>query len=144
MLKSLFDKVAGLKACNLIKNKLQHSYFPVKYTKFSRAPFTSLPWLFLNEKWGKKTSQIRKPKNRSLLFHNICENFEERLSCRAKLVAVWFIRCLLPQKTFYSELCATWIYYERHFFHYWCIRLVVTLFLRWCCKFLDHWQSNWK
>ena len=29
MLESLFNKVAGLKACNFIKNGLQHRYFPV-------------------------------------------------------------------------------------------------------------------
>ena len=29
MLESLFNKVAGLKACNFIKIGLQHRYFPV-------------------------------------------------------------------------------------------------------------------
>ena len=39
MLKSVFDKVAGLNAWNKIKKKLQHRCFPVKFVKISRAPF---------------------------------------------------------------------------------------------------------
>ena len=36
---SLFNKYAGLKACNFIKKRLQHRYFPVKFAKFLRTPF---------------------------------------------------------------------------------------------------------
>ena len=36
---SLFNKYAGLKACNFIKNRPQHRYFPAKFTKFLRTPF---------------------------------------------------------------------------------------------------------
>ena len=39
MLESLFNKVADLKACNLIKIRLQHSCFPMNFAKFSRAPY---------------------------------------------------------------------------------------------------------
>ena len=39
MLESLFNKVAGLKACNFIEKRLQHSFFPVKFTKFLRTYF---------------------------------------------------------------------------------------------------------
>ena len=38
MLESLFNKIAGLKACNFIKKKLQHRYFTVNIGKFLRAP----------------------------------------------------------------------------------------------------------
>ena len=38
VLESLFDKSACLKACNFIKKRLQHRYFPVNITKFLRAP----------------------------------------------------------------------------------------------------------
>ena len=31
MLESLFNKVAGLKACNFIKKRLQHGCFPVSF-----------------------------------------------------------------------------------------------------------------
>ena len=31
-----FNKGAGLQACNIIKKRLQHSCFPVKFPKFSR------------------------------------------------------------------------------------------------------------
>ena len=39
VLKSLFDKVVGLKACNFIKRRLQHKFFPMKFAKFLRKPF---------------------------------------------------------------------------------------------------------
>ena len=38
VLESLFNKVAGLKAYNLIKKRLQHSCFPVNIAKFVRTP----------------------------------------------------------------------------------------------------------
>ena len=44
-----FDKVAGLKVWNFIKNRLQHRRFPVKFVKFLRTPFFTehLWWLLL-------------------------------------------------------------------------------------------------
>ena len=39
VLECLFNKVTGLKTCNYIKNRLQHSYFPVKFAKFLRVVF---------------------------------------------------------------------------------------------------------
>ena len=39
MLESLFNKVAGQKACNFIKKKPQHRCFPVKYAKSLRTLF---------------------------------------------------------------------------------------------------------
>ena len=43
------NKVAGLKICNFIKKRLQHSCFPVNIVKFSETPlFTEhLRWLLL-------------------------------------------------------------------------------------------------
>ena len=38
MLDSLFNKVAGLQACNFIKRTLQHRYFLVNIAKFLRTP----------------------------------------------------------------------------------------------------------
>ena len=40
MLESVFNKVAGLQACNFIKKRLQHGCFPVKFVKFLRTPFS--------------------------------------------------------------------------------------------------------
>ena len=40
MLESVFNKVAGLQACNFIKKRLQHRCFPVKFVKFLRTPFS--------------------------------------------------------------------------------------------------------
>ena len=39
VLESLFEKVAGLKACNFIKKRPQHRCFPVNIAKFLRATF---------------------------------------------------------------------------------------------------------
>ena len=36
VLESLFNKVAGRRAGNFIKNRLQHKCFPVKFVKFLR------------------------------------------------------------------------------------------------------------
>ena len=39
VLESLFKKASGPQAYKFIKKRLQHSYFPVKLTRFSRALF---------------------------------------------------------------------------------------------------------
>ena len=37
-LESLFDKVAGFRACTFIKKRLQHKCLPAKFAKILRAP----------------------------------------------------------------------------------------------------------
>ena len=39
VLESLFNKVAGLRACNFIKKRLQHPYFLVNIVKFLRTVY---------------------------------------------------------------------------------------------------------
>ena len=39
VLESVFNKVAGLQACNFIKNRLQHRRFPVSIAKYLRTDF---------------------------------------------------------------------------------------------------------
>ena len=39
VLESIIDKVAGLKACNFIKKRLQYRCLTVKFAKFYRTPF---------------------------------------------------------------------------------------------------------
>ena len=39
VLESLFNKAAGLRACNSIKKRLQHRLFPEKFAKFLRTRF---------------------------------------------------------------------------------------------------------
>ena len=39
VLEYLFNKVVGLKTCNVIKKRLQHRWFHVKFAKFSRTHF---------------------------------------------------------------------------------------------------------
>ena len=43
VLESLFNKVADLKAHNLIKKRIQHMCFPVNIEKFSRTVFHRTP-----------------------------------------------------------------------------------------------------
>ena len=38
LLKSLFNRVAGLQVCSFIKKRLQHRCFPVEFTKLLRTP----------------------------------------------------------------------------------------------------------
>ena len=49
LLESLFNKVAGLQACNFIKKRLQHKCFPMNILKFLRAAIfiEDLRWLVL-------------------------------------------------------------------------------------------------
>ena len=50
MLKSLFNKVTVLRACDFIKKSLQHRCFPVIIAKFMRTPIPKniCEWLVLN------------------------------------------------------------------------------------------------
>ena len=50
MLESFLNKVGGLKACNFIKKRLQHRFFPVNIAKLFRAPIfrEHLQWLHLD------------------------------------------------------------------------------------------------
>ena len=60
MLNSLFNKVAGLQVCSVIKQRLQHRCFPVKFAKLLRTNFfTEHPrWLLLIniQGFGQKTN----------------------------------------------------------------------------------------
>ena len=51
MLEFLFNKVADLKASNIIKKRLQRSYFSVKFAKFLRTLFLTelLLWLLFKQ-----------------------------------------------------------------------------------------------
>ena len=51
MLESLFNKVEGRHPCNFIKKRLQHSCFPVKFSKFFKNIFSieHLRWLLLEQ-----------------------------------------------------------------------------------------------
>ena len=49
MLEYIFNNAAGLKVCNFVKKKLQHSCLPVKRAKFLKTPFFTeeFRWLLL-------------------------------------------------------------------------------------------------
>ena len=51
VLGSIFNKVAGLKDCNVIKKRLQHRCLRVKFSKLLRRTFfiEHLRWMLLNE-----------------------------------------------------------------------------------------------
>ena len=65
VLESLFKKVAGPQACNVIEKRVQHKCFPVKFAKFLRAPFFTegLWWLLF------KISNSNNPTICSKIFH---------------------------------------------------------------------------
>ena len=48
-LESLFNKVAGLRACNFIKKRLQHRCFPVKLAKFYKHLQTTADQMICNK-----------------------------------------------------------------------------------------------
>ena len=57
VLEAPFNKSAGLDAHNFIKKRLQHSYFPVKFSKLLRPPSTGhLQWLLLKRSRRKSFS----------------------------------------------------------------------------------------
>ena len=71
VLESLLNKVAGLEACNFIKKRLQHRYFPVKFAIFLRTPILKnickrlndcFCSFFLRTLCSLFTSQIYRPK----------------------------------------------------------------------------------
>ena len=43
VLESLFNKVADLQACNVLKKRLQYRCFPINLVKSLRAPILQLP-----------------------------------------------------------------------------------------------------
>ena len=46
MLESLFNKVASLRVCNLIKKRLQQRCSPVKFARFLRRPPVAVSKMF--------------------------------------------------------------------------------------------------
>ena len=67
VLKSLFNKVSGLKVCNFFKKSLQHMSFPMKFVKFPKVPFfTEHLWWWLLEEIEKALKTWKLPK-----FHYI-------------------------------------------------------------------------
>ena len=84
MWESLFNKYAGLEACNFIKKRLQSRFFPVKFAKFLRTPiFTdtsrgcfwkylmnSLFILFENNEWCHFVVRISSPA--FISFYYVC------------------------------------------------------------------------
>ena len=49
MLESLFNTVAGLKTCNLIKKRLQHSCVPLNIANFLEQHFKRIPLVAATE-----------------------------------------------------------------------------------------------
>ena len=67
MLESLFDKAAGL-----IKNRLQHRYFPVNIVKFLGTAFSGTPVVATSESCSEKIHKIhRKMPVPMFLFYNV-------------------------------------------------------------------------
>ena len=62
VLESISNKAAGLKVCNSIKKRLQHSCLPVKLAKFLKTPFFTeeFRWLLLTFNSCFHRSSVRK------------------------------------------------------------------------------------
>ena len=72
VLESLFNKVAELKGCSFIKQRLQHRYFHVNIAKFLRTAFfiKHLRWLLLNKvKTNLKSTWFNRDLNRGCLVY---------------------------------------------------------------------------
>ena len=85
VLESLFNKVAGLQACNFITNRLQHRCFPVKFTKFLRTLFLTehLWWLFLY-----LSHRMQRKLKVSMEIHSsFCLNFSDKKNNTIPVVA---------------------------------------------------------
>ena len=110
VLESLFSKPAGLKTCNFIKKRLQHSCFHVNIVKFFRTSFfiEHLWWLLL------QSSEIkdRDPAN-IYLFKVInrnsrkgCENMLEVNNKDARATTFWCRNIQLwAYFTHFSSVC---------------------------------------
>ena len=64
-MESVFNKVAGLEACNFIKKRFQHSCFPLKFAKFLRVTM----W-----KTGKKLDLITNLARNGLIFEKYVQS----------------------------------------------------------------------
>ena len=67
-LESLFNKVSGLEACNFIKKRFQHRFFPGRFAKSLRTPILKssceqllleLIIVFLKKSWELRNRQLR-------------------------------------------------------------------------------------
>ena len=78
-----FNKVAGLKACNFIKKRLQHGCFLVKFAKLLRAPILKKRLVLLSElngevyqiSWSQSFTGallLNPPQNNIYLFIHLC------------------------------------------------------------------------
>ena len=112
MLKSLFNNVAGLQACNFIKKSLQHRCFPVKFAKFLRTPFFTehLRWLLLkitqlnvNKNIIRKNSTAEKHQN--FLKHRPCLKKHSNLKISVEELIRVYMVYLLYCNTIISCIC---------------------------------------
>ena len=116
MLQSLFNKVAGLKAWNFIKKRLQHRCFPVKFASFLGTPVFKK----IYERLLLLTAESARGVFRtvSIMFHETsCKNSKRQSSQYAYLnhsyrvshikqkqtFQIWFIKKLFRKlKSYYS------------------------------------------
>ena len=72
VLESLFNKVAGLRACNFVKKRLQLRFFPVNFVEFLRTPFSTEHhwWLLLKLRHSEncKSAKNQKPNHDIINF----------------------------------------------------------------------------
>ena len=107
-LESLFNKVASPQACNLIKKRLQHRCFPMKYAKFLRTPFlqkTSGGCFFIHKEKLRHAKTFLEIFSKLIIYtihidldYLIKSTLWNRLKCCSELslsLVYWFVYCIL-------------------------------------------------
>ena len=116
MLGSLFNRVTGLKACNFLKNRLQHQVFPVDIAKFLKIAF-----LYKTSDgcfWQSYHGTVKSAGFLLLWFRaSTCFNFNQKLSRNVAQIILyyhvtkpflsylnWLVTCFRFQNLFWENL----------------------------------------
>ena len=95
---SLFDKVAALKTCNVIKKRLQHRCFPVKFAKFFRKPILKkICEQDLAVASFSKTTVLRKDYSDKFYFETEKKNRQNKI----ELMSLYIINFSITTHTYY-------------------------------------------
>ena len=73
VLESLFNKLAGLQACNFIKKRHQQRYFPVNFAKILRTPFSQITS-------GRQLANYNNSKNKRTLQNKLTRLLKQNMN----------------------------------------------------------------
>ena len=96
MLKSIFINIVDLRACNFIKKRLQHRWFPVKFAKFLTAPILKNICEKLHQANAPFLYSLRTSENQNFFWRywkrrekTWRENIERKLNIDTPCLASW-------------------------------------------------------